>query len=798
MTKTETASVAIPLNHRLGADKKAVLQLGDGAFLAQMALQSFGATPEKLGLAAAIPDGLAVLPEPEPRLPAKVTAVPAIARNQAGSEPAPDALPDTTPEAILVSDATEAALSDRHAPEIPAPVAVEVFTFENPIEPVEIGWPISMRQSSKVVDQRQMQDLTGHPPRENAFYLRSAAISDTLPIIDMQEGPNLLLQTAELKNRADMPIQPEPPKLEPQGHGSWSIQPQLLHQVMASRPKAARIEVAEHTEAVATTPVNDPGLPRATADQAIPASTAVHHIEKRAKGVEALTQMPTDSAISNALPSVDDERPPKTKAAVPVLHADPNTHAIAYYQPDTAAKIVPQVALKMGANAGTIPQSTKGGDMPQRVPTAAQDAVQPTPANSTKDVPPEQPQGLYTEPRAADKAAAEHGVQITDEGPFQTIKAAIGKDSQNEIALPVPKPEQPQASAPHPQHYQQSPFKAAAIPPRIGMQMPPVPTQKVTEAQVLRVPQDAVGDEPSLRFISHPPIGATLLETLETVTPKGSTTLPDAATVPASSGREPTAHRTQSDVTRPNNVDGAALTAAGFAKQGNESLQIARPDAMAQITLAPGQPVLNAMALTAPLDIGATSKIAQTPPDMLEQKEGFVLEPSKHTPIRESLPYGDRMFALAGKPNPAPALGAAPATISPTTALVSALPHHIRTLAAADKPQSLELSLTPEELGKLRILFTPDGDKIRVVIQAERPETLELLRRNADNLSADLRQSGYSGTSFSFASWGDAPQARPNTKHTTNAEGFEPKDKALPKTRPGGTSLRGSGLDLRV
>ncbi|WP_397541819.1 flagellar hook-length control protein FliK [Roseovarius salis] len=68
----------------------------------------------------------------------------------------------------------------------------------------------------------------------------------------------------------------------------------------------------------------------------------------------------------------------------------------------------------------------------------------------------------------------------------------------------------------------------------------------------------------------------------------------------------------------------------------------------------------------------------------------------------------------------------------------------------AGREQSYEILLNPPELGKLRISLTPGETGISISIQADRPETLDLLRRHADMLSQDFREMGYDSTAFSF------------------------------------------------
>ncbi|MEM8801820.1 MAG: flagellar hook-length control protein FliK [Pseudomonadota bacterium] len=62
----------------------------------------------------------------------------------------------------------------------------------------------------------------------------------------------------------------------------------------------------------------------------------------------------------------------------------------------------------------------------------------------------------------------------------------------------------------------------------------------------------------------------------------------------------------------------------------------------------------------------------------------------------------------------------------------------------------VEVRLQPEELGRVRIAMTQMEAGVAVQISAERPETLDLLRRNIDMLERDLREQGFENLSFSF------------------------------------------------
>jgi flagellar hook-length control protein FliK len=111
----------------------------------------------------------------------------------------------------------------------------------------------------------------------------------------------------------------------------------------------------------------------------------------------------------------------------------------------------------------------------------------------------------------------------------------------------------------------------------------------------------------------------------------------------------------------------------------------------------------------------------------------------------------------------------------------------------------LELALAPEELGRLTISIRHEGESVRVTMIAERPETLDLLRRHAGDLVADLRQAGFSGTSLSFGHSGQGQSARfaenPQADKDPTPSQPPPSETKLPAPS---RSSKGSGMDLRL
>ncbi|MDP5218296.1 flagellar hook-length control protein FliK [Ruegeria sp. 2205SS24-7] len=68
---------------------------------------------------------------------------------------------------------------------------------------------------------------------------------------------------------------------------------------------------------------------------------------------------------------------------------------------------------------------------------------------------------------------------------------------------------------------------------------------------------------------------------------------------------------------------------------------------------------------------------------------------------------------------------------------------------------SFELALRPEELGRVRVLMKPIEGAMTLTIIAERPETLDLMRRHIDQLASEFRDMGYSAVHVDLSGAGD-------------------------------------------
>jgi hypothetical protein len=125
----------------------------------------------------------------------------------------------------------------------------------------------------------------------------------------------------------------------------------------------------------------------------------------------------------------------------------------------------------------------------------------------------------------------------------------------------------------------------------------------------------------------------------------------------------------------------------------------------------------------------------------------------------------------------------------------------IAAVVAVAHDQTVELLLSPEELGQVRIDLRRDGETMVVHVSAERQDTLDLLRRNAEQLALDIRASSQAGVSLSFGRWtgsgggsaGDGQAQRPDGAAAGLATQQHP-----PLAVTARNTVPGNGLYLRI
>jgi flagellar hook-length control protein FliK len=148
-------------------------------------------------------------------------------------------------------------------------------------------------------------------------------------------------------------------------------------------------------------------------------------------------------------------------------------------------------------------------------------------------------------------------------------------------------------------------------------------------------------------------------------------------------------------------------------------------------------------------------------------------------------------------------LAASPTVMTPVMARPELASHVAQQIA--DAMQSLpnrpvEITLNPEELGRLKLhLVSADGG-LAVHVTAERPETMDLLRRHIGILDQEFLKLGFEDVAFSFAGGqtpqdqADASKDQTSDQQTGNPD-LPPPTNTVQATAP---PQRGGGLDLRL
>ncbi len=119
------------------------------------------------------------------------------------------------------------------------------------------------------------------------------------------------------------------------------------------------------------------------------------------------------------------------------------------------------------------------------------------------------------------------------------------------------------------------------------------------------------------------------------------------------------------------------------------------------------------------------------------------------------------------------------------------LPHLI---TKAEK-QTVELRLDPPELGRVTIHLTTHDQQVTAHITADRTDTVELMRRHAELLTATLARAGFSQADLSFQQGKNQSNQGGFSAFQSTSSGFESDEPAPPA--PAETGLNGR-LDIRL
>ena len=117
----------------------------------------------------------------------------------------------------------------------------------------------------------------------------------------------------------------------------------------------------------------------------------------------------------------------------------------------------------------------------------------------------------------------------------------------------------------------------------------------------------------------------------------------------------------------------------------------------------------------------------------------------------------------------------------------------------------IEVELQPLDLGRMKLTFKQDQQGMTVIVEAEKPETVEQIKRHLEHLSSDLKPQGdivprfrFEGGSFGqSAREGQNPQ-QPVRKSRSKAFGNDMSDAATHANRLMNSEIVSGNLDIRV
>lgn len=121
---------------------------------------------------------------------------------------------------------------------------------------------------------------------------------------------------------------------------------------------------------------------------------------------------------------------------------------------------------------------------------------------------------------------------------------------------------------------------------------------------------------------------------------------------------------------------------------------------------------------------------------------------------------------------------------------------HLHQGGAHEGNSHAELLMNPAELGRIRFDLITQGDQVQVTLSVERPETLDLLRANAEALRQELRAAGLNTDTLNFGQWAQRAPSRDQTEvlPEQSVGAALPQAVSAPYVKPMSTS----GLDLRL
>ncbi|WP_408592872.1 flagellar hook-length control protein FliK [Paracoccus marcusii] len=154
------------------------------------------------------------------------------------------------------------------------------------------------------------------------------------------------------------------------------------------------------------------------------------------------------------------------------------------------------------------------------------------------------------------------------------------------------------------------------------------------------------------------------------------------------------------------------------------------------------------------------------------------------------LPFGTDSHAPAARATAAAGSGWQAASHDPRPVL-----QQVTDALVSTRGDRTEIALSPEELGRIRLVMS-GPDRGQITIWAERPETLDLVRRNADLLTQQLADAGVSAGSLDFRR-DDRGDSQPAQGRASDDDDI-PLSAAPLRVRMSPTALSDRRLDIRL
>lgn len=201
----------------------------------------------------------------------------------------------------------------------------------------------------------------------------------------------------------------------------------------------------------------------------------------------------------------------------------------------------------------------------------------------------------------------------------------------------------------------------------------------------------------------------------------------------------------------------------------NQKTQVSPSQTSPRSELASGLPSLPNAVQTRSIEVTHNSEI------------GLELEPALE---REAMPSFLSSRTRDAQPHFQPPQSFAKAVVPQLLEMAPKQPGHVS-----------ELALNPEELGRVRMALSTSDNGLTLVISAERPETMDLIRRNIDDLAAEFRGLGFESLDFSFSDQAGEENSR-QSRDQASSLSTGPDLASVSNDTQLFTS--DSGLDLRV